>query len=152
MQEFLESHPELLLPDFEHVVAKPNLGGERQPDFAFAVRSGGGVEWHFVEIESPSKRIFTSGEEFQFRSEFTQAKGQLLQWDVLLTRDASFFERRLPGLFKARYHLIYGRDSELDDPRRQMLAVEFSETARRNFHTVDDIANRFSRMISRVFS
>lgn len=151
IQAFLEKHPELIFPEFEKVIAKPQLGGEREPDFAFALPTSAGMKWAFVEIESPTKKIFTSQPDFQFRAEFTQAKGQLLQWEPLITRDHAYFERRFHGLFKPEYHLVYGRDSELDDRRRDMLVAEFSATSNRFFHTFDDLANRFERIIRRVF-
>jgi hypothetical protein len=151
LQVFLEAHPEFVYPEHDLALPKPTLGGERQPDFAFSIRSSFGSQWIFVEIERPDKRVFTTGQGFQFTHEFTQAKGQLLQWDTLITRDCGFFEKRFPGLLKPEFHLIFGRDSELDSSRREMLVAEFSGSPNRRFSTFDDLANRFETIISRVF-
>lgn len=151
LQAFLQAHPEFLYPDHVSVVPKPSLGGERYPDFAFSFQSAFGVRWLFVEIERPTKRIFTTGQEFQFHSEFTQAKGQLLQWDALITKDHQFFARRFPGLIKPEFHLVYGRDNELDASRREMLVAEFSAAPNRTFSTFDDLATRFERIVDRIF-
>ena len=151
LQSFLEAHPEIIHPEYDSVVPKPSLAGERYPDFAFSFRSSFGARWLFVEIERPSKLIFTKGDEFQFTSDFTQAKGQLLQWDTLITRDQAFFAKRFPGLSKPEFHLIYGRDAELDTVRRDMLVAEFSSTPNRTFSTFDDLANRFENIIGRIF-
>lgn len=150
LQNFLEEHPEFMYPEFENCIPKPNLGGERYPDFAISIPDSGGVQWIFIEIEKVSKKIFTEGEPFQFHHNFTQAKGQLLEWDRIISRDHAFFERRFPGLLKPQYHLIFGRNSELNDARRDMLRVEFSETTNRRFSTYDDLSNRFQRIIQRL--
>jgi hypothetical protein len=150
LQKFLEKHPEFLYPEFEEFIPKPNLGGERQPDFAISIRDAGNVQWIFIEIEKPSKKIFTEGKNFQFHHDFTQAKGQLLEWDKLISKDHAYFERRFPGLFKPKFHLIFGRDSELDNSRRDMLRIEFSETTNRRFSTYDDLVNRFQKILQRL--
>jgi Domain of unknown function (DUF4263) len=151
LQKFLEGHPEFVSPEHDVALPQPSLGGERQPDFGFSMRSAFGARWLFVEIERPNKSIFTRGENFQFSHEFTQAKGQLLQWDSLIARDYSFFEKRFPGLLKPEFHLIYGRDKELDAPRREMLAAEFSSSSNRTFSTFDDLATRLENIVKHVF-
>jgi hypothetical protein len=151
LQAFLESHPEFVYPEYDSVLPRPSLAGERVPDFAFSFKSAFGTRWLFVEIERPGKLIFTKGKEFQFTSDFTQAKGQLLQWDTLITRDQAFFANRFAGLVKPEFHLIYGRDAELDAGRRDMLRAEFSTTPNRAFNTFDDLANRFETIIRRIF-
>ena len=93
----------------------------------------------FIEIEKPTKHIFTKAG--QFNSEFTQAKNQLLDWDRLVTNDHAFFESRFPGLYKPKFHLIYGRASELDDELREKLQTEFSGT-NRSFTTYDELPSR----------
>jgi hypothetical protein len=138
-------------PEYDLVVPKPSLAGEREPDFAFSSQSALGSRWLFVEIERPDKPIFTKGEAFQFTHEFTQAKGQMLQWDTLITKDQGFFARRFPGLLKPEFYLIYGREAELNATRRDMLVAEFSTTPNRTFSTFDDLANRFERIIRRIF-
>ena len=147
LQLYLRDHPEILCPNFEEHRSKPSLGGERQPDFAFSVRDYGGVLRTLVEIESSRKKIFTTGDTFQFTHEFTQAKGQILEWDRLLSKDAAFFERRFGGLYKPRFLLVYGRDHELDHARRDMLRSEFAQTSNREFCTYDDLARRFERIV-----
>ena len=152
LQTFLEAHPEFVYPEYDQVVPKPSLGDERIPDFAFSIGSASGPRWLFVEIEKPDKPIFTKGDQFQFSHQFTQAKQQLLQWDSLITQDHSYFSKRFPDLLKPEFHLIYGREAELDASRREMLAAEFSSTSNRTFSTFDDLANRFERILTRVFS
>lgn len=151
LQTFLSAHPEFLYPDHEIAISQPGLAGERKPDFAFSVRSSLGIKWIFVEIERPNKRIFTGGADFQFSSEFTQAENQILQWDALITREYAFFSTRFPGLFKQEYHLVFGRDAELDQARRDRLATKFSCGLIRTFSTFDDLAIRFETIAKRVF-
>ena len=105
LQTFLETHPQLIYPEYELVLPKPSFGGERHPDFGFSMRSSFGARWIFVEIERPN----------------------------------------------TEFHLIYGRDTELDTSRRDMLIAEFSTTPNRMFNTFDDLANRFETIINRIF-
>jgi hypothetical protein len=151
LQSFLESHPEFVYPEYDQVISKPSLGGERVPDLAFSIRSASGSQWVFVEIERPDEPIFTTGDFFQFSGQFTQAKGQLLHWDNLLTQDHPYFSKRFPGLLKPTFHLICGRNKELDSRRREMITTEFSSASNRTFSTFDDLANRFERILDRVF-
>ena len=151
LQAFLETHPEFVNPQYDSVLPRPSLAGERVPDFAFSFRSAFGTRWLFVEIERPGKLIFTKGKDFQFTSDFTQAKGQLLQWDSLITQHQAFFAKRFAGLIKPEFQLIYGRDAELDVGRREMLRAEFSATPNRAFSTFDDLANRFETITRRIF-
>lgn len=151
LQTFLEAHPELIYPEHDTVIAKPSLGGERFPDFGFSIKSSSGAQWVFVEIEKPNKKIFRSSDDIQFTSDFTQAKGQLLQWDILLSREHAYFKSRYHGLFKPEFHLVFGRDAELDDERRDMVIAEFATAANRRFSTFDDLANRFEKIIKNVF-
>ncbi|MBL8216783.1 MAG: DUF4263 domain-containing protein [Bryobacterales bacterium] len=152
LQHFLETYPQFIYPEYTECLSKPSLAGERQPDFGYQIQTSLGPRWVFVEIERPQKLIFTKAAEFQFTHEFTQAKGQLLQWDNLILRDLPFFSRRFNGLLRPEFHLVYGRDAELDAARREMLSAEFSSTSNRTFSTFDDLAHRFEMIISRVFA
>jgi hypothetical protein len=151
VQQFLKSHPEFLYPEYEECIPKPSLGGKFQLDFAIAIRHLGGLQWIFIEIERPDKSIFTSGSDFRFHSDFTQAENQLLDWDAEISRQPSFYERDFRGLFKPKYHLIYGREKELDEDRRRKIQTKFNTTSTQIFSTYDDLANRYKQITERVF-
>ena len=111
------------------------------------VESGNGPEYVFIEIERPNKRVFT--EKGHFHSDFTQAKDQLLDWDKWITQNVSYLQQNLSGLFKPTYHLVYGRDRELDEKSLEKLRTEFSGTTRR-FSTYDGLAQRFETIIMQL--
>ena len=151
IQVFLNNHPEFVFPEYESVVPKPGLGGDYFPDFAVSIRQNNGLQWVFVEIEKPSKRIFTQGKKnFQFTRDFTQAKGQLLEWDAYITQNLLFLRQKFPNLLKAKYCLIYGRNNELDENRRGMLISEFNESNNRSFLTYDDMIEKFEKIVERI--
>lgn len=144
LQVYLKNNPILLYPDLIKVFPKLKLGAEYVTDFVTLIESGNGPEYVFIEIERPNKRIFT--QKGYFHSDFTQAKDQLLDWDKWITQNVSYLQQKLPGILKPTYHLIYGRDKELDRKAREKLQIEFSGTTRR-FSTYDGLAQRFEKII-----
>ncbi|KAA9357280.1 Shedu anti-phage system protein SduA domain-containing protein [Larkinella humicola] len=147
VQLFLNQHPEFIYLEYETMLVKPNLGGIYKPDYAFALRHLNGLQWIFVEIEKPSKKIFTMGNKnFQFTSDFTQAKGQLLEWDRYITNNTLYLKNKFQDLFKPKYHLIYGRQSEITVEKREYLTVEFNESNNRIFSTFDDLYYKFNKI------
>lgn len=138
LQVFLGDHPEIITPDYIKCFPKFSLAGEHVTDFV--ILSGDGYE--FIEIERPDKKVFTEGN--QLTHFVTQAENQILDWKIVLEKDRSFFERRLPDLFCPRFRLIYGRDKELTQEHKHKLATRFTDV---RFHTYDDIYERFCRTI-----
>jgi Domain of unknown function (DUF4263) len=147
LQVFLRKHPEFICPDFTESRSQPHFGGERKPDFAISTQDYGGFRWIFVEIERPNKRIFTRGKEFQFTKDLTQAEGQILEWEAIITKDHAYFEKRYSGLYKPQFLLVFGRDQELDEQRRDRLRTRFAGS-NKDFCTFDDLARRFERILS----
>ena len=100
-----------------------------------------------MEIERPDKELFTDSG--QFSAKYTQAKNQLLDWDNWLTKNYAYVSRKLPNLYKPQFHLVIGRDTNLDLERKEKIQSEFTGTTRR-FSTYDDLANRFKVIIGRL--
>lgn len=93
---------------------------------------------------SPRERRVATGE---YRSNFSQAKNQLLTWSSWITENHQYLERRLPKLGRPMSHLIMGRSEGLEGPRqRAILQAEFAGTERR-FSIYDDVAERFGKII-----
>jgi hypothetical protein len=147
LQQYLNKHPELLYPDFIECFPKFALGDDFETDYVFLVQSHQGPEYVFVEIERPDKRIFTR--QGHFTADFTQAKGQLLDWDGWITQNISYVQTKLPGLFKPKFHLVMGRSEGLVNDQRAMIRTEFESTSR-VFSTYDDLVDRFQQIITRI--
>lgn len=147
VQVFLTEHPELLYPEFIKCYSKFALGEDYETDYVLLVQGYQGPEYVFVEIEHPKKNIFTKAG--QFAGPFTQAKNQLLDWEHWITKNHDYIARKLPELYKPRFHLVMGRDSMLTPDHKEKLKTEFYSTDRR-FSTYDDIESRFRRIIDRL--
>jgi len=147
LQQFLTNYPEFIYPDYIECYPKFKLGEEFITDFVFLVQGIGGLEYVFVEIEKASKAIFTKKN--QFSALFTQAKDQLLNWDQWITHNQSYISRKLPNLFKPRYHLIMGRSESLTMAQREKLNSEF-QLNNWLFSTYNDIAERFKQILSHL--
>ena len=148
VQRYLTEHPELIYADFIDCWPKFKLGDDFETDYVFLVQGPGGPQYVLVEIERPSKRIFTK--KGHFTAEFTQAKDQLLYWETWVTRNHPYLSTKLRGLFKPGFHLVMGRDQGLPDGRRDKVTAEFYSTPSRVFSTYDDLAHRFRQLVSRV--
>lgn len=147
IQLFLSKHPEIIYPEYIACYPKWKLGEEYVTDFVFLIQGATGLEYVFVELEKPSKKIVTASG--QFSAEFTQAKDQLNNWERWLTQNLNYAQQKLKGLFQPSYHLIFGRSNSLDENARQKLSVEFSGT-RKTFSTYDDIRDRFEAIEKRM--
>jgi len=136
VQAFLERHPALVpgaltpgsssghYPLHCALVTQPLLPGfrSRVPDFMWIATHSGTWYPTLIEIESPSKRLFTSGG--RPTAEFTEARTQLAQWRAWFqnpTNVQQFMElygvpdtwRRDKG-WQPHMILIYGRRAEFD--------------------------------------
>jgi hypothetical protein len=65
IQGFLESHPQILaalVGRSPFVVARPNFGGKRIPDFLIADVDSRGINWVLVELETPTSPVTLRGD------------------------------------------------------------------------------------------
>jgi hypothetical protein len=135
VQDFLERHP-ILLPglwDYHNgplhdvVVTKLPLGPDYKTDFAFISRHSMALQFTFVEIEAPTKRIFNQDD--SFTQEFNHAKQQVMDWarwsqdhlNDLMDMFAQMFETYnvTDDLKEVRGYLVYGRREEVEVNRRR---------------------------------
>jgi hypothetical protein len=111
-------------PVYGGVFSKPPLAGigMRVPDFMWLATATDTIYPMFIEIETPAKRWFT--ENGQPRSEWTQARNQLVSWKQWLNKPANrlvFLE--LYGIadefryfeIQPQFVLVYGRRAEFDN-------------------------------------
>ena len=138
IQRFLEQHPQFLpglrgVNDFANhgvfydlIFPKFPLNGtfNRIPDFMFVTKSSIEAQVTFIEIEEPSKQIFTANNDFT--SEFNHAFQQLEDWKSWLEEgnNGAYIRneltraidhpmmRRLTIVYK--FVLVYGRRSEYE--------------------------------------
>jgi hypothetical protein len=145
IQVFLKQNPQLIFPAYIECYPKLKLGSEFVTDFVFKIHGIAGFEYVFVEIEDPRKKIFVKNG--HFHSSFTQAKNQLLQWQHWVSKNMNYISEKLPGLTTPKFLLVYGRNADIYEGGRDLLAQEFGNTSNRDFVSYDDVAVRFEQTL-----
>jgi hypothetical protein len=131
VQDFLEEHSELIpVPwmlnhgvHFGLVISKFALDTSLKSDFAYLTKST--AEWYLtlMELEHPSKPIFTANKKVPtFSAEFNAALGQIDSWKAFLEHHRDEVKTRLSSLLghmrnnrlRFKFVLVYGRNSELE--------------------------------------
>lgn len=110
-------------PYLASLISQPNLNGltERIPDFMWFAKDSLTFEPVLIEIEAPSKKLFTQNG--TPTAEFTKARNQLTEWKAILKQPQNIIKfyddydipldlRKLD--FKPTFILVYGRRSEFE--------------------------------------
>jgi hypothetical protein len=112
-QGLFETYP-YLLSMWGKVIPKPflhcgktvsNIEAGRVPDFLIRELDGSCT---LVEIESPSKHVFTEGNDPRPTQYLTQAENQVRQWDQIIRRNPTI-TTSYPGIEYYRARVIIGR-------------------------------------------
>lgn len=121
---------------------KIGLGAEYEIDFVFCDPGSSGAEWHLVEIEPPSFRLFTAKGDPS--KELTHALRQVRDWQRWLQVNRAYGERLMPGIDSPMGHVFIGRRSELttSEARERLKAINVQNRAHVEIHTLD----RFTAM------
>lgn len=135
-QKFFEENPSYMpgglelfgqsghYPYMDTLVSQPNIGGtfRRIPDFIWLANDSLTFTPVFIEIEKPSKKMYTSTGAMS--AEFSQAIGQIYEWQAILNKPVNqlmFFEffdipkELRDKTFEPQYLLIYGRRCEYEN-------------------------------------
>lgn len=116
VHEFLATHTyffngALRLFGFSPVYSKTKLGCDYEVDFAWLDSSSFGPDWHLVEIEAPSTRLFTKGG--NPTAELTHAVQQLRDWHSWLHDHLEYARRLMPQIEYPLCYIFMGRRKEL---------------------------------------
>lgn len=135
VQRFLERHPALLPgltdahngPLHDVVITKLPFGPDYKTDFAFVTRHSMALQFTFVELETPSKRIFNKNGTLS--QNFRQAQQQVADWVRWSTEHMNALVDMLAPMFATynvaedvkdvRAYLVYGRRDEIEGNRRR---------------------------------
>jgi len=126
--------------------SKVRLGAEFEIDFAFVDTGSNGAEWHLVEIEPPSLRLFNArGDPSQ---ELTHSLGQIRAYQRWIDRNHAYADSLMPGIDHPMGHIFIGRRAELANERvrEKLHALNIQNRAHVEVRTLD----RFARMAESV--
>ena len=99
VQRFLTANRRLLRDTLavghrQYVIPKPKLGKDLIPDFLLAETHSMGIEWHGLELEPVSVRMFTAAG--QASAKLTHAIQQVVDWREWLTNNIDQARRSQP--------------------------------------------------------
>ncbi len=138
VQNFIEDNTKLFYPPFElnhgisshQIISKFKLDTTLVTDFAYLTKSS--AVWWFVlvELEHPSKKIFTG--KGATSAEFNKAKHQVTTWRTFVKRNANEVIRKIDPLRKPlvenkvlfKYVLVIGRTAEFQGDQVKVDAFE----------------------------
>jgi hypothetical protein len=142
------------------VYTKVKLGAEFEVDFVWCDPSSSGAEWHLVEIERPTAKLFTKAAEPSHR--LTHAMTQVRDWQNWIVRHSQDADELMPGVYQPMGHIFMGRRSELANPvaKDRLRAINAQQRAHLHVHTLDAFASmamsvltwRPSTFLPRAFS
>lgn len=124
VHEFLSKHTYffngiLRLYGFSPIYSKIRLGSEYEVDFAFFDTGSFGPEWNLVEIESPSKKMFTkSGDP---TAALTHAIQQIRNWHTWIHENLDYARKLMPLIEYPLGYVFIGRRSHLTETTKRKL-------------------------------
>lgn len=145
-QSFFENNPNFLIADQKISEAKPNYGGEFEPDFM--IETSTAFHW-IIEIEKPGKPLFRQNN--QPYAEFTQAETQIRGYTQWARSNIQFLkERNWPRLTQEKMHglLLIGNREGLNPAQKAALdSMNHDRRASYQIKTFDEIlAENISRL------
>jgi len=157
IQVFLESHPQILaalVGRSPFVVARPNFGGKRIPDFLIADVDSRGINWVLVELETPTSPVTLRGD-LLLDKYARKGTSQVEEWRIWIQNNLELARRsrREGGLGlidispRSKGLVLVGRRSRLHDNSSDVRRP-ISESQHIEIHTYDYLVERLERVLS----
>jgi hypothetical protein len=150
MQEFLKDHPYFLWMGYESVESKPRLSEDLVPDFI--IKTPGG-EYIIVELESPKKRLFTSGKFIPEHKHLKDAKAQIEGYLNYIRNNIEYMRSwRYSDMKAEKVHglLIIGLSTSLTSEERDRLKQLNAELKNYEVRTYDELADRLKQFLENL--
>lgn len=116
IQAFLASHVYFFNCIARHhtpIFSRVKLGSNFEADFAFFDPSSFGAEWNFVEIESPTKQLFTkTGNQ---SAALTHAVQQVRDWKRWIAEQLTYARELMPLIKYPFFYVFMGRRCDLTE-------------------------------------
>ena len=136
VQQFLKEYP-FLIRQSMYVYPKQKLGEDFVTDFILVNMLDQGPKYTLVEIERPSMRILTEGNEFT--AEFKHAEKQILDWIIWLEQNQDYIQRRLERFESPSYLIIGGRSKDMTEEEKRYIRAWNRSQKNTEFLSYDDL-------------
>jgi len=149
MQKFLEAHPFFLLMGYESVEPKPKLSEDLKPDFIIKTPAG---EYIIVELESPKKKLFTSGKFMPEHKHLKDAKAQIEGYLNYIKNNIEHLRWKYPDMKAEKVHglLVIGLSNNLTPEERDRLKQLNAELKNYEIRTYDELARRLKQFLENL--
>jgi hypothetical protein len=116
--------------------SKIRLGSQYEVDFAFFDTGSYGTEWYLVEIEAPSKRMFTkAGDPTSF---LTHAIQQVRDWHTWIHENLDYARKLMPHIEYPLGYVFIGRRAHLThDTKIKLRRMAHDHRMFMHIHTLD---------------
>lgn len=124
VHEFLANHTYffnciLRLYGCSPIYSKVKLGAQYEVDFAFFDSGSFGPEWYLIEIEAPSKRMFTKAGDPS--ADLTHAIQQVRDWHTWVHDNADYARKLMPHIEYPLGYIFMGRRKDLTSKAKKRL-------------------------------
>jgi len=136
VQQFLKEYPLLIRP-YMYAYPKHKLGEDFVTDFILLNMLDQGPKYTLVEIEKPSMRILTEGNEFT--AEFRHAEKQILDWSIWLEQNQDYIQRKLERFESPAYLIIGGRSKYMTEEEKRYIRAWNRGQKNTEFLSYDDL-------------
>jgi hypothetical protein len=142
-------HWVILSPTAQHVWPEKMLGNKWRVDFV--VRESDGT-YTAIEVESPNKRLYKTGQAVEPYAEWTHAEQQVRDYCNFIDMNRDYVEREegLAGILRPRGLVIIGRRERLTKEGKQKLAERNADNGRYQTITFDDLLDRAKAVVQRL--
>ena len=118
-QKFFEKHPEILDPLATEVIKKQDFGKEFFSDFVIRRLDD---QYIFIEIEKPSKQLFTK--KLYPTQKLSQPIGQILNWFVWIEDNINYAQSHgFPNIHSPKGVIVIGRKNKLTEKENRQLKI-----------------------------
>jgi hypothetical protein len=143
LQDFLQTHAYFFHGLARHhapIFSKVKFGAEYETDFAFFDPSSFGVEWNFVEIEGPSRKLFTKAGDPS--AALTHAIQQVRDWNQWIHENLAYVRQLLPQIHYPFSWVIMGRRRDLNAvTRKKLQRINYDNRMILEIRTLDYLAD-----------
>jgi hypothetical protein len=154
VHQFLSAHTYFFngvirLYGYSPLYSKIRLGSEFEIDFVCFDTGSYGPEWRLIEIEAPSKRLFTKSG--QPSAQLLHAIQQVRDWNSWINENLSYARKLMPQVDYPLGYIFLGRWAELSQSNQKKLRrLAYDNRHLLKIHTLDHLQGMARSVINLV--
>lgn len=144
-------HWVILSPTAQQVWPEKMLGNKWRVDFVVKESDGTYIA---IEVESPKKRLYKTGQSVDPYAEWTHAEQQVRDYCNFIDMNRDYVEREegLSGILRPRGLVIIGRRETLSETGKNRLSERNADNGRYQTITFDDLLDQAKAVVERLMA